>query len=96
MDGNAVMGKATGSAARIAKQSASKDVSKAMSYEASPIKSQVSARVVRKEIYREMDNLSLGWHVLYNLRRYKFQLSVIINVVVLGLPVFRFVHQFFI
>jgi hypothetical protein len=65
-------------------------------YTETPIRDSVSASVVRKEIFRDMDNLGLGWHLWYNLNRYKFQLSVIINIAVIGLPIFRFIHQFFV
>lgn len=74
----------------------SKDESTAMHYETTPVRKNVSASVVRKDIFRSMDNLGLGWHLYYNLNRYKFQLSVIINIAVIGLPIFRFIHQFFV
>jgi hypothetical protein len=73
----------------------SKGVSDAMKFEAMPVKSQVSARVVRSEIFRNMDNLNLFWLTWYSIRRYRFQISVIINIAIVGRPVFLFVHQFF-
>lgn len=74
----------------------SKDIRDSMHFEAMPIKKSVSGAVVRKEIERHMDNFGFTRIMWYLTKRYRFQLSFIVNIVLLGLPVFRFVHQFFV
>ncbi len=70
-------------------------MSKAMEFTETPVKQAVRASVAIKEIERTIDNFGLGRIVWYLAKRYRFQISVLINVYFLGMPIFRFVHQFF-
>ncbi len=68
---------------------------KAMEFSETPVKQAVRASVAIKEIERTIDNFGLGRLVWYVVKRWRFQISFLVNIYFLGMPVFRFVHQFF-
>lgn len=73
----------------------SKSASKAMEFEKTPIPKVIRNGVVVKDIERTIDNLNLGRIVWYLTKRYKMQISVLINVAFVSTPIIKFVHQFF-
>jgi len=73
----------------------SKSVSQALEYEKTPVSKKVRPELAVKEIEKIIDNFGFTRICWYLVKRYKFQISVLINVWFLGEPLFKFVHQFF-
>lgn len=74
----------------------SKSVSaQAMEFTETPVSKKVRPAVAVKEIEHQIDNFGLGRILWYMVRRWKLQLSILINVYYIGAPLFRFIHQFF-
>ena len=68
---------------------------KSMQYEVTPVKKGVRKDVVIKELERYMDRLSLPRIVWYIFKRYKLQLSILINIAFLVAPVSKFIQVVF-
>lgn len=67
-----------------------------MEFEKTAVSNKVKPGVAVKEIERAIDNFGLGRILWYITRRYKFQISVLINVAFIATPIIKFVHQFFV
>lgn len=72
----------------------SKVASKAMEFEKTPVSKVVRNGVIVKDIERTIDNLNLGRLLWYIAKRYKMQISVLINVAFVATPVIKFIHGF--
>lgn len=66
----------------------------AMEYIEAPVSKKVRPAVAVKEIERYVDQFNFGRLFWYVTKRYKFQLSVLINAYFIGAPLVRFFHQF--
>lgn len=72
-----------------------KSVESAMEFEKTSVSKKVRPGVAVKEIERAIDNFGVGRILWYMTKRWKFQLSFLVNVVFVATPIIKFAHQFF-
>jgi hypothetical protein len=72
-----------------------KSTAQAMNFEDVQPSAKPHKHVAIKEIERTIDNFNFGRLSWYIVKRYRFQLSILVNAYFLGAPAVRFVSQFF-